>query len=58
MSSAGHLLAARDMLANAKRDLCMAISAFERVGGFDSTIAQLKQTIGDLECALFEMDNQ
>jgi len=59
MNKPEYLVAAKDMLNNAKRDLCLAVSAFEKTGGdFESTISQIKETIGDLECAVFEIDNQ
>ena len=59
MKNPGYLDAAKDMLKNAKTDLCLAVSAFEKTGGdFKNTIAQLKETIGDIECTVFEIENQ
>lgn len=47
------LLSASGSLANAKRELVYAITAFERTGGdFNKTISNIKQVIGDLECAV------
>ena len=57
MHSPQYLIAARDMLNNAKRNLCYAVSALERTGGdFESSISQIKETIGDLECAVHKFD--
>ena len=54
-----YLIAAKDMLGNAKKDLCLAISAFNKTGeDFERTTDQIKQMIGDIECAIFELDNQ
>ena len=52
-----YLIAAKDMLTNAKYNLCMAVSAFEKTGAdFGKTIKELKEVIGDLECAIVTLD--
>ena len=48
-----YLIAAKDMLGNAKQNLTFAVTALQKTGGdFSETISAIKETIGDLECAL------
>tara|TARA_R110002033_G_scaffold111498_1_gene157051 strand:- start:414 stop:632 length:219 start_codon:yes stop_codon:yes gene_type:complete len=51
------LVPALSSLANAQRELVYAIRAFERDGGnFDDTIKNIKQTIGDLEVVVTDLE--
>ena len=54
-----YLIAARDMLNNAKLNLCHAISALTMTGAnFDKTNDEIKKTIGDIEYAIHLLDDQ
>lgn len=53
------LTPAKASLKNAQRELVYAVRALERVGGnFESTISDIKQTIGDLEVAVTALEEE
>lgn len=53
------IVAARDHLEYAKDELVCAVAAINNIGDdFESTVIEIKKTIGDLECAVAEIKNR
>jgi len=53
------LTPARTSLKNAQRELVYAVRALERTGGnWAATIKEIKETIGDLEVAITDLEEK